>query len=494
MEGNPGGDRPNPLAGAICPNCLFEYAKSPRSGLKYSDNGDRVLVLKYLYRLGSLAGGEPKRWDVVVFRNPQTNHENFIKRLIGLPGETIEIVHGDIFVKNPQTGEMEIRRKTPQAQEAMWQVVFDNDYQPDPQRVSDGSSPHWNSQDEASWKTGGDHGRIFEFAGGPAREVTFTPATSLPRMVRPPTPIENATFLPRYGYNSANNLDSRQMTSVDELLDVCSDLKLSFIYTPKADSSGVSLMLSAFDDFFKAKVDASGNVTLWRSHGAKDAKEEELGKPAQIGALAAGRGYRIEFAHVDLELQVAVDGKIVLRNDDGENYKSIKERLGQALSDEKALPTPQVAIGATGGPCELRHVSLMRDEYYTSPGFGANRANFQFDSEEAGPLGNLARQDDLRRKRPWAVTDNPITLKHHPENTALDEFFVLGDNSPNSSDGRLWWKASPTLQLDQYHMGTVPRYSMLGKAFFVYWPAGFRVPGLPQLPLVPNVGDMRFIR
>jgi hypothetical protein len=170
-----------------------------------------------------------------------------------------------------------------------------------------------------------------------------------------------------------------------------------------------------------------------------------------------------------------------------------------------------VAISAGGGPCELRHVSLVRDEYYTSPGLGENYADFQFDNDELGPLGKLATADDLHReadlrrqgesrreailhsKGPWAVTGRPITLASHPENPALDEFFVMGDNSPNSSDGRLWWKASPTL-LPGYHLGTVPRYNMLGKAFFVYWPAGFRLPGLPQLPLVPNVGDMRFIR
>jgi hypothetical protein len=34
---------------------------------------------------------------------------------------------------------------------------------------------------------------------------------------------------------------------------------------------------------------------------------------------------------------------------------------------------------------------------------------------------------------------------------------------------------------------------MLGKAFFVYWPAGFKPFGLP-IRAVPNFGDMRFIR
>lgn len=42
--------------------------------------------------------GEPQRGDIVVFRFPDDESEVFIKRLIGLPGETIEIVDGYVYV------------------------------------------------------------------------------------------------------------------------------------------------------------------------------------------------------------------------------------------------------------------------------------------------------------------------------------------------------------------------------------------------------------
>ncbi len=57
-------------------------------------SGDRILVLKYLYALN-----EPDRYDVVVFKNPNNPSENYIKRLIGLPGEQIALVDGDVFVR-----------------------------------------------------------------------------------------------------------------------------------------------------------------------------------------------------------------------------------------------------------------------------------------------------------------------------------------------------------------------------------------------------------
>ena len=68
---------PPPEQPTVCPNCGLVNDFEPRWGF----GGDRVLVLKYLYRFR-----QPEPWDVVVFKNPQDNIENFIKRLIGLPG------------------------------------------------------------------------------------------------------------------------------------------------------------------------------------------------------------------------------------------------------------------------------------------------------------------------------------------------------------------------------------------------------------------------
>lgn len=58
------------------------------------DNGDNLIVDKISYRLGS-----PKRFDVVVFPYPQNPSTYFIKRVIGLPGETVQIdSSGKIYI------------------------------------------------------------------------------------------------------------------------------------------------------------------------------------------------------------------------------------------------------------------------------------------------------------------------------------------------------------------------------------------------------------
>ena len=77
--------------------------------------GDRLFVTKYSYGFskhsfpfsppiikGRLFYTEPKRGDVVVFKTPADNRTDYIKRLIGLPGDKIQFINGDLYINELQ--------------------------------------------------------------------------------------------------------------------------------------------------------------------------------------------------------------------------------------------------------------------------------------------------------------------------------------------------------------------------------------------------------
>ena len=77
--------------------------------------GDRLFVSKYSYGYskhsfpfspniftGRFLFKKPKRGDVIVFKTPADNRTDYIKRLIGLPGDTIQFINGDIFLNGNQ--------------------------------------------------------------------------------------------------------------------------------------------------------------------------------------------------------------------------------------------------------------------------------------------------------------------------------------------------------------------------------------------------------
>ena len=77
--------------------------------------GDRLFVSKYSYGYSRhslpfspkiynnrILKKIPKRGDVIVFKTPADNRTDYIKRLIGLPGDTIQFINGDIYINDNQ--------------------------------------------------------------------------------------------------------------------------------------------------------------------------------------------------------------------------------------------------------------------------------------------------------------------------------------------------------------------------------------------------------
>ncbi len=87
---------------------LFINAKIPSGSMETTImTGDRLFGFRQAYGLNldffqkdlvTIKMRDPKRFDIIIFRYPDDESELFIKRVIGLPGETVNIVDGKVYI------------------------------------------------------------------------------------------------------------------------------------------------------------------------------------------------------------------------------------------------------------------------------------------------------------------------------------------------------------------------------------------------------------
>lgn len=403
-----------------CPSCGYE---SPDNRMAAVSNGDRILVLKCIYQFF-----EPKRWDVVVFKNPLNPRINYIKRLIGKPDETVEIIDGDVYIDGA------IARKPHKVQEELWMPVYDNDYQP--ARPTEGSfnNHRWEqpfNTTGSAWVNDETNPALFYLDSSPERINTMFYDTTV-----------GNSFHTTYAYNGVKYHPE---------LPLCSDLMVRFYAEAKGASSSVGIALRKYETNYKAYIDFDGRLSISRVF---EGVEEEL-KSSKIEPLFIGKPTFIRFENVDHKLVLRV-GSEQLSYDLG--------RLAGDAGERRTDIEPRVEIFGSG-KLSLWHVSIFRDIHYT----------------EARPANG--------RKGGRAAEGNPFSLEKN-------QFFVLGDNSPNSEDGRWWDDEGIGNNGIRYEAGVVPRDYLIGKAVFVYWPSGFRFNFgklASRFAFIPNVGRMRFI-
>ena len=464
----------------FCPNCGF---KLPERDLEAPENGtekpqvhygDRILVLKYLYLFG-----EPQRWDVVVFKSPDirvpgdkgynpaasTYQQNYIKRLVGNPNESVLILDGDIYIGEPGETNVEnfvVQTKPRHVQDALWRVIYDNDYVPRKLWRDGGTwQQPWQVKDGSGWELGHTptrDGRVFRFDNAGGESTVFFNRNVNEIAERAPDPRPYA-FTDWLAYDVEHPVEHN----------VVHDLKLSFVYDRKAGEGPLRAKITRGGelkdggDEFVAVITPADARLLHRTR----AGERLIGQP--LALTGGNRPRRVELTNVDYEVTLRVDDVEVARTTPQDYRPDIKALLANFRA-RKQQPLPTVEITAANQAAALSHVGLWRDIYYI------NRP------VAGGSGGNLY----------WGT---PMDMPASIMQLGPDEYFVLGDNSLISGDAR-YWHQPIDLPADgnlQVRAGRVPKRFMLGRAFFVYWPAGYRPAN--RLPgLAPNFGDMRFIR
>ena len=363
----------------VCPNCGQDRLNDVAA---IECNGDRLLVQKYLYDIR-----RPVRWEVAVFHSPAEPDQAYVKRVVGLPGEAIQIVDGDLIIDG------RIARKPLREQRAMRILVYDNDFVPaDVERF-----PRWSFRGDryrravkSGWRAQG---------SGFVHEMTPTSDGHEDWLEYRHWDPDRSRYGPVRDFCPYNGGDVRGDNVVRDLM-VEADI------STRPDVRSVAVRIDHGVDHFAITLPVDG-------HGQPEARRN--GRVLEVTGVRGGlrsspaaspRFDRLEASAIDRRITVALNGVPLF---DPIDYE---EAGGSSLG----TPTSPIAIGALGGSMEVRRLRVYRDIYYT---------------------GSLS----VGARRPFAVGE-PYHLK-------ADEFFVLGDNSPVSNDSR-FWERSPVVPGDLF--------------------------------------------
>ncbi len=462
-----------PVVEGVCPQCGFvrrDLAGEPSFG------GDRILVNKFAYQLG-----EPERWDVIVFRFPGDAKMNYIKRLVGLPSETIKIHGGDIFTAPNPIGDAPfvIARKSHRKLRAMLQHVDDNHHiaktlddagwprrwQSDPDNppgaLEESLDEHAFSVGDREavrlaqrWTSDGSNvdrtayidfqhffaGRYDAERRRDGQKPDWVRAFNGPVWL-PDELVESGTVYDFYSYNT-DDLEHLNTVRFPEYW--VGDLAMECEVEIEELQGELTLAVEEGGYQFRAVFDLEGGgVTLEiEKHGDANANirfGDDGSGPSRVVASDAivGTGkHKLMLANCDDKLFVWVDD-VPVEFDGPTEFAP----LGNTRSTEYDIVPAH--IGVRGFKGALSRIQIRRDVFYT-------------------PMPVHPRHDESE--------DETRPLVFH---TGADQFFTLGDNSPSSQDGRIWNDAVPGTP----HV--VDRRLLIGKALLIYWPYGRLLPRWP---------------
>jgi signal peptidase I len=483
-----------------CPICQYPTKLSINRGKfpdHVSNNGDRILVNKFIYDFA-----EPERFDVIVFKNPNNGKQNYIKRLIGMPGDNLAIESGDIklFDKDGDGWKKRIARKPAHKLKNTLQTVDDTFHIGDFLKKVD-----W----PLRWQdySGTDNWSVAEVGGHPVyksdgsknawiRYRHFQPRKSewriideglgdLPVRMKGEELPAGELITDQYSYN---DLYHEGVGSRNAGFHWVGDIGVECDVKVESNQGQIVLDLVEGGVHFQCVIDVSDGTASLKTTSELDSKVEFVDGKGQAVAVptastSVGVGdHRLLFVNADDQLHLWVNGYQV------DFEASTYIRKGVALpyfSDSDAGDAEPAGVGSLGAKLTVERLKIVRDIYYTSTqnkAFIENEARWTNYGEIYAFLQDPSMWSSERAKQYFAARKDlrePMFRLKKGESASEDQFLPMGDNSPNSLDGRFW--------TGRHY---VQRDMLIGRAAFVFWPHTVNKP----FPLFPNFWEMGFIK
>ncbi|MCA9118309.1 MAG: hypothetical protein KDA79_24765, partial [Planctomycetaceae bacterium] len=423
---------------------------------------------------------------------PESPKTNYIKRLVGLPGETLEIRQGDLY-RDEESGTTILRKEDASKQLVLQQLVYDDAHPPtrllaagwperwaamEPAPTEDSLEP--SAAEIAGWNTVGTswkhdpEARSFQLTAEQAasrhwiRYRHFVPQESDWQSVVNDLPVAGGPK-PRLitdfcGYNAYTSPGEHEtpygLFWVGDLT-----VKLHLKLEEPGDNSEVLLELNEGLRRYRCRIDpVTGRATIFhladqQMQGAVDENDIQVLGEADTHVKGSGE-YELIFANVDNRLSLWVDGSLIDFGA-GATYS--------AWGDETMIQLPQpmdlipVGVAVKGAAAEVSGLKLLRDIYYRGD-FAGPGASDEFRGS-SGYLRAAATDPEEWGRRYVDGLGDPTSRTRARFELGPNEYFMLGDNSPRSKDSRLWGNVRKAR-----HRHAVPAGALVGKAFFIYWP------------------------
>ncbi len=498
--------------------------------------GDRILVNKY-----SFGFRDPKRWEVVVFKFPGNGEMNYIKRLVGLPEEDLRVYQGDVFIRPQEEGaEFHIERKPPEKVKAMLQPVHNTDFDPLilynagwPLRWSDASGG-WQKEVEPDDSTLVQHHKFVSSDDAPDAPVAWLRyqhllpddndwtvarrfadqgkyvGTTKERWLDGIRPQLISDFNP---YNArvlrAQLMNSGPLQIEPHLLGMEWVTDLGVVCDVEIHEAQGELLLDLVEagKHFTCQIDLKTGTATLSIDGLTDFT------PTAQTPLSKRGEYRLRFANVDDQLLLWVDDKLIPFGEgtgaatyDADRLFGGRENAIPQTSEEDPGDLAPIGIGARGASLTINHIEVLRDIYYISAnseddyirarwGGGYHTDYTRPDEEAKLPDGTIQPPLSYVRQLFYDPSTWPRFLTRRKRTFPVEEgqYFVMGDNSPESQDCRLWKSGDKSKGLPGG--AYLDARLMTGDAVCVFWPHSWgSIPGLKMLPGFPNFWDMRIVR
>ena len=511
-----------------CPLCRYRMRlDKPNFPNQRSFMGDRILVNKFTYSIS-----EPKRWQVMVFKFPGNAKQNYIKRLVGLPGERIMIKGGDIYVVPPEEADKtayQIVRKPPRKLLAMLQLVHDTNYvAKDLQRAGWPSRWQvWAPPGELSdgiWTTTANE-KGYHTSGKNKRDCFlryhhFVPSSSDWEVILNPADQNKRepyrqSIKDYYAYNAGKIYDHSASPDHNPYGPRSSGRHwvgdLAAEYEVEVEGSTGQLLLDLVEggEHFLCSIDvSSGLATLSRkrltgekgfftnSGGASE--ENPVGKTKITGPGS----YRLRFSNADNELLLWVNNRLI--SFEGPTTYESEEWLSEQSRPEDPGDYAPLGIGTRSLAMQVKRLRVLRDVYYIA--HNSQEQKITVGPDEFLPMGDNSPGSSDGRMWPYpqATAMVPWTSQIEPwdRKNLVDEFGILvGDNRVSTEElpeNMHWmldqWDDNKDGFIEETETGlkhTVHRRLLIGQAMVVYWPHSWR---WGKMPMVPNFKQMRLIK